>query len=83
MATDKSLKVPACTENWEHVVLTALLTSNAIFKIFSVGTVSNLGLIKKVKLDESSKKTKKNPNQTNQPNKKPHNSFKEIFNGEC
>lgn len=57
-----------------RVVSTAPLTSNAIFNIFSVGIVSSLGLIKKVKLDESSRKKKqktKNPKQ----NKKLHNLF--------
>lgn len=34
---------------------TAPLTLNAIFKIFSVGIVRNLGLIKKIKVDESSR----------------------------
>lgn len=43
-----------CRELGTSVASTALLISNAIFKIFSVGIVSNLQLIKKVKVDESS-----------------------------
>lgn len=45
-----------CRELGTSVVSTALLISNALFKIFSGGIISNLGLIKRVKIDESSRK---------------------------
>lgn len=48
-----------CRELGTSVASTGLLISNVIFKIFSVGIVSNLQLIKKVKVDETSRKKKK------------------------
>ena len=47
-----------CRDLGTSAVLTALLASSVSFKIFSVAIVSNLGLIKKVKLDENSRKKK-------------------------
>lgn len=53
--------VSLCRELGKGLVSTAPLTLNAIFKIFNVGIVRNLGLIKKIKVDllrVAGKKTK-------------------------
>lgn len=61
-----------CRELGTSVASTGLLISNVIFKIFSVGIVSNLQLIKKVKVDETSRKKKKSTS-----------LLKDFFYGEC
>lgn len=47
-----------CAQSWEQALCQLLHLLHATSKIFSVGTVKNSGLIKKIKVDKSTRKKK-------------------------